>query len=320
MTHSPEGMNHLEAGLIKLRTAVVLSGVAIMAVIGLKIASDAGLDLPIPNPMDLFDNGHDGDDSAHGTLRVEEQTPRTATDSFSRVEIGQGTATVAVKAHRNWDKPGGFFSGDMQSTNGTADVNDPEDSGQPAHIEVGVHYCADGAVSRTTTADVPAEEGGDHSDDIITLDMNQIFICGVEWLPTPENEAAFGQDDTPPGFQGAFESLIKDATTAAVAASACPSSVIDAYTSDAYIGYAERTLSVEEDVPVRNVTVTPGVRGHTSPETQDMLRRGLQGFTGNNEIDIDYFSGDGAAITDSCFVDTSGVPLSSIDQLTVPQP
>ena len=296
-----------------LRTIITGGGILIVAVVGLLLLDKVGVDLPNP-----FDDGHDGDDEASGSVHVEEQTPLRATDTLV-VKIGEGEATVSIKADQNWDRPGNVTDFDFQPTNGTASVRDPEDNDQPATITVGVEYCAEAEVTRESPTD---EDGGagTPADDEITFDVGSIFVCDVEWLPTAENEGAFGQDDTPEDFQGEFESLIKGAAVAAVAASECPETLAEDYSSEEFLGFIADSLAEREGVPREQVTVTPGEPGTTSVETQQELREQLEAFAATDDLDIDAFSGSGTAVEDSCFVDTGGEPLSSLGQVTVPDP
>jgi len=305
-----------EAGFSTLRSVFGVAATVILVVVGLTALDRVGVDLPdVPNP---FDDGQDGDNEASGSIRVEGQTPLTATDTLV-VKIGEGVATVSIKAHQDWDRPGNFTDGDFQSTNGTASVRDPEDRDQPAAITVQVEYCAEATATRATQPDTDGATGPPSTDEI-TFDMGSLFVCDVEWLPTAENEAAFAQDDTPDDFQGRFEELIKGTAAAAVAASECPDSLVENYTSDQFRDFLAQSLADREDVPVANVTVTPGRPGTTSEATQRELTESLRDFTQDDDLDIDAFSGNGTAVEDSCFVDTTGAPLDSLGEMTVPDP
>lgn len=296
-----------------------LAGFAVIAVavyVFVGLSNSVGIDLPnLPNPF-----GHDGDDQAHGSLRLEGQSALTATDSLV-VKIGEGEATVAIKAHQNWDKPGGPFppSFDFQSTNGTASVRDPDEHDQPATITVGVDYCADGRITRRAALDSSGEPASPDLD-VITYDMGELFICGVHWLPTAENEGAFSQDDTPADFQGAFEELIKNAAVTAVEASECPDTLVENYTTDDYLDFVAEALAEREGVPRGSVEVTAGTQGNTSAETQAELLQQLEDFVATNDLDIDAFSGSGTAVEDSCFVNTRGESLDELNDVQVPDP
>jgi hypothetical protein len=278
--------------------------VAVVMILVFGLASKVGIDLPNP-----FDNGRDGDVQAHGTIDVEQQTPKTATDKFA-VRIGDGTALVSIRAHQNWDKPGNFSDGDFQPTNGTASVRDPEHNDQPAMIEVGVQYCATGTLMRTSKVD---DFGNtvDPASDKVTFDMGSLYVCDVKWLPTEKNEAAFHQDDTPSDFQGAFQERIKGATLGAIEAAECPKK-LDWYSTPEYLEFATGALAKQLGIPVENVTVHPGQKGATSRSDQDALRAGLDRFVNTDELKIAYFSGGGEAIEDSCYLDLGAVPLESL--------
>lgn len=312
LKHSSAG----EAGLSTLRGAFGVALVVIFVVVGFTGLERMGVDLPgVPNP---FDNGHDGDDEASGSLRVEGQTPLTATDTLL-MKVGEGEATVSIKAHQDWDRPGNFTDGDFQSTNGTASVRDPDDRDQPATVTVRVEYCAEATTTRATQLGDDGDTGPPANDEI-TLAMGDLFVCDVEWLPTAENEAAFAQDDTPADFQGQFEELIKGTAVAAVAASECPERLVEDYTSDEFRDFLARSLADREEVPAANVTVTPGRPGTTSEATQRELEESLRDFTRTDDLDIDAFSGSGTALEDSCFVDTTGEPIESLGEISVPDP
>lgn len=296
-----------DAGFSTIRAAVGVGVAIVIVIFGLGLMNRVGLDLPNP-----FDDGHDGDDQAHGQVQVEGQTPQTATDTFV-VKIGEGTATVSVKAHQNWDRPGGILSGDVQSTNGTASVRDPDHHDQPAHITVGVDYCAEAQVTRQATTDAP-------TDDAVTVELGDLYVCDVEWLPTRENEAAFAQDDTPADFQGRFEEVVKGAATAAVAASECPDTLEERYSTDEFLDFLAGGVAERSGVDPSQVTVHPGQAGTTSAETRQDLLVQLEAFTDDEDLDIDAFSGSGTAVEDSCFLDTDGTALSGLDQTAAPDP
>lgn len=315
MSLSRRRLHPADAGLSTFKTAFGLALTILVVVVGWSGLERAGIDLPNVNP---FDDGHDGDDEASGSVRVEGQTPQTATDTLV-VKIGEGDAVVSIKADQNWDRPGNITDGDFQSTNGTASVRDPDDHDEPARITVGVEYCAEAEITRSSETD---GDGGTGSpdDDEITFDLNSLFVCDVEWLPTAENEAAFGQDDTPADFQGQFEELIKGAAVAAVAASECPETLAEEYSSDEFLDFLAESLAEREGVPADSVTVVPGVPGATSPEDQEALQHALDTFVEHDDLDIDAFSGNGTAVEDSCYIDTSGEPLSSLDEVQAPDP
>lgn len=298
---------------MKIRTVFTVGAAAVVAILVLVVMDKAGVDLPNP-----FDNGHDGDEVAHGSIRVEGQTPLTATDSLV-IKVGEGEATVSIKAHQNWDRPGNVTDGDFQSTNGTASVRDPDQHDQPAELTIGVEYCAEGAITRTVSRDESGEQGPPEGDQVV-LDMGSLFVCDAEWMPTEENEAAFGQDDTPADFQGQFEEVVKEAALAAVAASECPERLVESYTSQDFLDFVARALAERDGIPIDNVQIVPGHQGTTDAATQDDLRGTLDRFARNDDLRIDAFSGAGTAIEDSCFIDTRGEPLGSLDDIASPDP
>src|SRR5262245_22425666 len=104
----------------RFRTLLVIAGIVAV----LFVVSGTGL-VDIPGLHHLFCGGGD-DKAARGSVIYEGQEARSASKEFL-IDIGDGEATVSVKAKQNHDKPGNIFSGDFQSTNGTSSVADPDD-------------------------------------------------------------------------------------------------------------------------------------------------------------------------------------------------
>ena len=289
------------------KTAEAVSAMAIAVVFVVLAVVAVGVGWKI---WDVLGGGHDGQKKPGGTISVGQQMPTTVTNKFA-VRIGDGTQLVSIKADQNWDKHGWWPNIDFQSTNGTASVRDPDDHDQPASIKVGVQYCATGTLTRISQVD-ESGKAIDPASDQITFDMGGLFVCDVKWLPTADNEAAFHQDDTPDDFQGLFQERIKGAVLAATKAAPCPKRLDGYYTSQQYLDFAAGALAKQLAVPVERVKVLPGKQGMTSLEDQDSLRAGLDAFVKTAHLDINFFSGKGEAIDDSCYVDLGAVPLESL--------
>src|SRR5262245_17954084 len=145
------------------------AGVAVV-VVALAGALVARFDLP-----GWFEGGR-SDPAPHGDVIYRGQRATSASERFL-VDIGDGEATVAVKAKQNHDKSGWLVNGDFQSTNGTSSVADPHDPGVPAKLRVAIDYCADGTVSVG-----PGRNGAARS---ITFAMGRLYVCHPTLEHTP---------------------------------------------------------------------------------------------------------------------------------------
>jgi hypothetical protein len=275
------------------------------------------LDLP-----DWFDGG-ESDPAPRGEVLYEGQQARTASENFL-IDIGDGQAVVAVEAHQDHDTSGWLINGDCQSTNGTSSVADPDDRDQPARLSVTVDYCAEGTISTTA----PDDGGGVDS---VTFDMGEIFVCGSQLEHTPDNDAAFQQDDTPSDFHGDFVSFVAGAAEATAAAAPCPTDELARYRGAEYSDYVRTQLAERFGVPESAVTVRTGRVGGTDDDTQQQLRDDLESYANKRDprdpereyeaLSIDYLSsGDGDAVTDSCWKAPGGTDLDDLDSVDAPAP
>jgi hypothetical protein len=83
-------------------------------------------------------------------------------------------------------------------------------------------------------------------------------------------------------------------------------------------------------VPIANVDVVAGRIGHSDDGTQRELRAALESFANRKDPDdpsktyealtIQYLSGDGEAVTDSCYRDPGGRKLDELASVRAPEP
>ena len=298
-------------GRIVPALALVGAGAIALAVV------NAGIfDLP-----DWFGGGS-SDPAPRGSVIYEGQEARTASEAFL-IDIGNGEAIVSVKAKQDHDKRGWLINGDFQPTNGTSSVADPGDREVPARLAVSVDYCAEGLITTT-------ESGGDDPATSIRFDMGRLYVCGTTLEHTTDNDAAFEQDDTPTNFHGSFVSLVARAAEANAAASPCPTDELAKYRSGEYLSFVRRQLAEQLRLPVRDVEVVAGHPGRSDDATQRELRAALESFANKQDPDdpsntyealtIQYLSGDGDAVTDSCYKDSGGRKLDDLDSVRAPDP
>jgi hypothetical protein len=274
------------------------------------------LDLP-----DWLDGGR-SDPAPRGDVIYEGQRAESASEEFL-VDIGDGEATVSVRAKQNHDKSGWLIDGDFQSTNGTSSVSDPEDGGQPARLSVAVDYCASGTI---TTID---PEGAD-DDRAIRFDMGELFVCDTTLEHTADNDAAFHQDDTPAEFHGRFVSFVAGAAEAVAAASACPTDELDHFRTPEFTAHVRARLAERFDLAESRVEVVPATVGESDDDTRAALADRLDSFTSLRHPDdpdaryealsIQYLSGNGTAVEDACYRDPGATPLDDLDAVTAPDP
>lgn len=270
----------------------------------------------------LFDGG-ESDPAPRGSVLYEGQEARSASEEFL-VDIGNGEAVVSVKAKQNHDKPGNIFSGDFQSTNGTSSVADPDERDNPAQLVVKVDYCASGLVTRT---DTPSEEG-DEVTTTVRLELGELFVCNATLEHTPENDAAFRQDDTPTDFHGEFVSFVAGAAEAVAAAAECPTDELERFGAPEIVDFMESQLAEQFDLPVSGVEVVAGTPGETDETTKDELRDQLESYANLQDPDdpdqvfealsIQYLSGDGEAVEDSCYRDPGDQDLDTLEDVEPP--
>jgi hypothetical protein len=286
------------------------------AAIVLAVVTWSVIDLP-----DWFGGGR-SDPAPRGSVIYEGQVAKTASENFL-IDIGDGEATVAVQAKQNWDRSGWLINGDFQSTNGTSSVADPRDRGGPARLAVKVDYCADGTITTTEgDADDPATS--------IRFAMRRLYVCDATLEHTTANDSAFKQDDTPNDFHGSFVSFVARAAEATAAASACPADELAKYRTEEYRSFVRGQLADRFRLPVANVEVVAGRIGGSDGETQRDLRAALEGVANKRDPDdpsktyealtIQYLSGEGEAVTDSCYRDAGGRALDDLGNVPAPDP
>ena len=279
------------------------------------------------NLIDLPDwfAGGKSDPAPRGTVEYKGQQAKSASENFL-VDIGDGEATVSVKAKQNWDKPGNVLGGDFQSTNGTSSVADPDDRNVPASLKVKIDYCADGLI--TTFAPVDPQEG--EPTRAIRFEMGDLYVCNATLEHSVQNDAAFRQDDTPSIFHGEFTSFVARATEWTAAAAECPTEELAEFQSDAFVEHVTATLAERFDIPAADVEVVAGKPGTTSDRMQDRLRERLESYANAEDpddpsqtyeaLDIQYLSADGEAVADSCYREPGGKALSDLNQVDAPNP
>jgi hypothetical protein len=291
--------------------AVVGAGALVLAVVNWGI-----IDLP-----DWFGGGR-SDPAPRGSVIYEGQEAKTASEDFL-IDIGDGEAVVAVQAKQNWDRSGWIINGDFQSTNGTSSVADPQDGDRPARLAVKVDYCADGTITTTETS-------GDDPVTAITFAMGRLYVCDATLEHTTANDSAFKQDDTPKDFHGSFVSFVASAAEATAAASACPTDELARYRTGEYRSFVREQLAERFRLPVANVDVVSGRIGGSDEATQRDLRAALESFANKRDPDdpsktyealtIQYLSGDGEAVINSCYRDAGGRDLDDLGSVRVPDP
>jgi hypothetical protein len=232
--------------------------------------------------------------------------------------VGDGEAIVSVKAKQNHDKSGWLINGDFQSTNGTSSVADPADRGAPAKLHVAVDYCASGTISTERGDDGPA----------VTFDMGELFVCGTTLTHTAENDAAFQQDDTPNDFHGEFVSFVSGAVETAAAASPCPSDQLEQFRTREFLAYVRDQLAGQLGVPAADIDVVAPTVGASDEDTRAALDDRLSSFLERRDpehpdrtyeaLSIQYLSGEGTAVADSCYRDPGATDLDDINDIALP--
>jgi hypothetical protein len=303
----------------RFRTFLLIVGAFVL----LMVVSGMGI-VDIPGVPDWFGGGED-DQAARGSVFYEGQEAKTASEEFL-IDIGDGEAYISVKAKQDHDKSGNIFNGDFQSTNGTSSVADPDDRDQPARLVVKTDYCAEGTI---TTTESPDEETGD-VETSIQFDMGSLYVCDATLEHTAANDAAFKQDDTPTQFHGDFVSFVAGAVETTAAAAACPTDELEQFTDPELLTYVQEQLGERFNVPAGNVEVVAGQIGETSSDTRRELRDRLESYANKQDPDdpdrtfealsINYLSGDGEAVADSCYKDPGGTELSNLDSVDAPDP
>lgn len=293
--------------------------VAIVAALAAVVVVLAAIDrIGLFHLPDWFPGGRD-DPTARGDVIYEGQRATSASRDFL-IDIGDGEAVVSVKAKQNHDKSGWLINGDFQSTNGTSSVADPTDRDVPAKLRVAVDYCADGTVTVG-----PGRDGADRS---ISFDLGRVYVCDTTLEHTAANDAAFEQDDTPPAFHGRFVSFVAGAAETAAAAAACPTDQLDRFRTPKYLAFVRDRLADRFDLPAAAVRVSAPTVGASDAATRAALGRRLDSFLERHDPDhphttykalsVQYLSGPGRAIQDSCYRSPGATKLSDIDDVELP--
>jgi hypothetical protein len=295
--------------------ALAVVGALLLAVAAVRLIADvANIDLP-----DWFDGGR-SDPAPGGSVIYEGQEATTASESFL-IDVGDGEATVAVQAKQDWDRRGWIINGDFQSTNGTSSVADPRDRDTPARLAVAVDYCAEGTISTTRR-----DDGGPVT--AVRFEMGRLYVCETTLEHTTANDSAFKQDDTPNDFHGSFVSFVARAAETTAAASACPADELAEFRTDEYTSFVRERLAERFDVAAESVDVVVGRVAESDTETKRDLEAALESFANKRDPDdpsvtyealtIQYLSGDGEAVIDSCYKDPGGRDLDDLDSLNAP--
>jgi hypothetical protein len=291
--------------------------VTILAVVGLVVVVVA-----IGRVANLFDlpgwlDGGRSDPAPRGDVIYEGQEARSASERFL-IDVGDGEAVVSVMAKQNWDRHGWLINGDFQSTNGTSSVADPANRGAPAKLRVAVDYCASGVISTDGDDDGPA----------VTFDMGELFVCGTTLTHTADNDAAFKQDDTPNDFHGQFVSFVSGAAETAAAASPCPSDQFEQFRTREFTSYVRDQLADQLGVRASDIDVVAPTVGASDEDTRAALDDRLTSFLERRDpenpdrtyeaLSIQYLSGEGTAVTDSCYRDPGATDLDDINDIALP--
>jgi hypothetical protein len=309
-----ERPTHAGGGRGRLTLALAVVGVVAVALLATRVASL--FDLP-----DWFGGGR-SDPAPRGDVIYEGQRAQAASEEFL-IDVGDGEAVVSVKAKQDHDKSGWLINGDFQSTNGTSSVSDPADGDRPAALRVAVDYCATGTI---TTIE---PEGGD-TERAIRFELGELFVCDTTLEHTADNDAAFKQDDTPADFHGDFVSFVAGAAETAAAAAACPTEELDRFRTPEFTGYVQTQLAERFGLPESAVEVVPGRVGTSDDETRDDLESRLESYLERRDPDdpdrsyealsIQYLSGDGSAVADSCYRDPGATELDDLCSVSAPDP
>jgi hypothetical protein len=294
--------------------------VRVLAVVGAAAVGFALVNGPIIDLPDWFGGGR-SDPAPRGSVIYEGQEAKSASEAFL-IDIGDGEATVAVQAKQNWDRSGWIIDGDFQSTNGTSSIADPRDGDAPARLAVSIDYCAEGLITTSSS-------GGDDPVTTIRFDMGRLYVCDATLEHTTANDSAFKQDDTPNDFHGAFVSFVSRAAEATAAASACPAEELARFRSADYTSFVRGQLADRFQVPAGDVEVVAGRVATSDEDTRRALDTALQRVANKQDPDdpdktyealtVQYLSGDGEAVVDSCFKDAGARDLDELDSVDMPE-
>lgn len=296
--------------------------VSLLAVIGAIVVVLLFLRSNLIDFPDWFAGGK-SDPAPHGTVTYKGQEATAASEDFL-IDIGDGEATVSVKAKQNWDKPGNIISGDFQSTNGTSSVADPRDGGEPASLKIKIDYCSDGLI--TTFTPVNPDKGG--PDQQIRFEMGHLYVCNTTLEHSRGNDAAFKQDDTPNIFHGEFVTFVARAVEWTAAAAACPTKELAKFQSTEFLDHVRDQLAGQFGLPASSIEVVKGTPGHSDARTQRSLRRRLEDYANAEDpdhpsreyeaLDIQFLSTDEEAVKDACYRDPGRRKLDDLESVTPP--
>lgn len=299
--------------------------VSLLAIIGAVVVVSLFLRADLFDLPGWFDGG-ESDPAPRGTVQYKGQEAKSASENFM-IDIGDGEATVQVRAKQNWDTPGNIITGpDFQSTNGTSSVADPDDGDEPASLLVRVDYCADGLI----TTFEPTDPGEDDPTRGVRFEMGDLFVCNTTLEHRISNDAAFKQDDTPNIFHGEFVSFIARAVEWTAAAAECPTESLDEFQSDEFAAHTRTALADKFGLPEAEVEVVVGKPGTTSDAMKERLRERLESYANAEDpddpsqsyeaLDIQFLSNDTEAVEDSCYRDTGDRSITDLDGVDAPTP
>ena len=297
--------------------------ISLLAIIGAVVVVSLFLRADLFDLPGWFDGG-ESDPAPRGTVQYKGQEAKSASQNFM-IDIGDGEATVQVRAKQNWDTPGNIITGpDFQSTNGTSSVADPDDGDKPADLLVKVDYCADGLI----TTFEPTDPGEDDPTRGIRFEMGDLFVCNTTLEHRISNDAAFKQDDTPNIFHGEFVSFVARAAEWTAAAAACPDDELEQFQSEEFVQHVTTTLAERFDLPETEVEVVVGQPGRSSDETKDDLRERLESYANAEDpddpgttyeaLDIQYLDTDSEAVADSCYKEPGSRSFEDLNQVDAP--
>jgi hypothetical protein len=286
------------------------------------------LNLKLPD----FMKGGQSEPQPHGTIRYKDQEVRSAATRLL-LPIGRGRAIAEIKARQNWDKKGGIFSGDVQSTNGTSSVRDPEDNDQPAELRVDTTYCVQGFSSIVTEGKIKEETSPDGTTSTslveekvkLVFDPEGLVVCDARLDAGDRyNNAAFHQDDTPSDFNGNFRSRVTGGAEATVKAAPCPTDELAQFQTPEFQEHLQDLIAEENGLEEAEVEVKSiDEIGKTDAETKKSLKNTLKRFArgvnskGNKikGLDIQY-SANTETLSNSCYQSMGAVDIDDILETT----
>ena len=302
-------------GADKIKAILFIGVVAVV----LLVVAGSGL-IKFNNPLDGLFGGGESDPSAKGEVIYEGQTAKSASERFL-IEIGRGEGIVSVKATQNWDTPGGPFSGDFQSTNGTSSVRDPENTDTPAKLQLDVRYCSTGFVEVESAKNA---ETGNTETTHVTVNVDEIFVCDVVLPMNERNAGAFHQDDTPDEFNREFVGFVAGAAEVAGKAAPCPTDQLEEFQTAEFNAHLRKEMAKSLGVPESMVDVKTGRIGESPQDVKDQLKKDLDSYANKVDpddpsktfpgLDMTYINGGGAAVDDACYLDAGATPLEELEQ------